>query len=74
MNYSGLIFVIQESGSDVNSNDCMVGLLSLEVVNIRPNYEAMVRAGHLKPADVSGTGKLKRFKSLKQILMNLQTR
>lgn len=56
----GLVFVIQEPGSDANlaltSNDCMVGLLSLELINIRPNYEAMVRAGHLKPTDISGTG------------------
>jgi len=51
---------MQEPGSDSNlaltSNDCMVGLLSLELINIRPNYEAMVRAGHLKPTDISGNG------------------
>lgn len=32
----------------------MFGFLSLELANIRPNYEAMVRAGHLKPTDVTG--------------------
>ena len=50
----GLIFVCQEPVPDSMASDCMFGLLSLELVNIRPNYEAMVRAGHLKPTDVSG--------------------
>jgi hypothetical protein len=36
------------------ASDCMFGLLSLELVNIRPNYEAMVRAGHLKQTDTTG--------------------
>ena len=46
----------QESTADsaATSGDCMVGLLSLELPNIRPNYEAMVRAGHLKSADSIG--------------------
>lgn len=44
------------------TSDCMFGLLSLELVNIRPNYEAMVRAGHLKPTDTTGgNGVLKKM-------------
>lgn len=50
----GLIFVCQEPVSESIANDGMYGLLSLELVNIRPNYEAMVRAGHLKPAEGAG--------------------
>lgn len=55
----GLIFVCQEPAPESMASDCMFGLLALELVNIRPNYEAMVRAGHLKPTDLSGgNGKL----------------
>ena len=50
----GLIFVCQEPVSDSLTSDGMYGLLSLELVNIRPNYEAMVRAGHLKPTEGAG--------------------
>nr|CAG4634695.1 EOG090X03NS [Alona affinis] len=50
----GLIFVCQEPVSDSLASDGMYGLLSLELANIRPNYEAMVRAGHLKPAEGAG--------------------
>nr|CAG4643104.1 EOG090X03NS [Ilyocryptus agilis] len=51
----GLVFVCQEPVSDSIASDGMYGLLSLEISNIRPNYEAMVRAGHLKAADLTGT-------------------
>nr|SVE75031.1 EOG090X03NS [Daphnia dolichocephala] len=50
----GLIFVCQEPVPETMASDCMFGLLSLELVNIRPNYEAMVRAGHLKQIDTAG--------------------
>ncbi len=52
--FIGLIFVCQEPVPETMTSDCMFGLLSLELVNIRPNYEAMVRAGHLKPTDTTG--------------------
>ena len=52
--FAGLIFVCQEPVPETMASDCMFGLLSLELVNIRPNYEAMVRAGHLKQADTTG--------------------
>nr|CAG4644671.1 EOG090X03NS [Leptodora kindtii] len=52
----GLVFVCQEpTDSSVPTGDCSVGLLSLELVNIRPNYEAMVRAGHLKPTEMNSS-------------------
>ena len=51
----GLIFVCQEPVPESPLSDCNYGLLSLELANIRPNYEAMVRAGHLKPTDMTGT-------------------
>nr|CAG4636886.1 EOG090X03NS [Ceriodaphnia reticulata]SVE72844.1 EOG090X03NS [Ceriodaphnia reticulata] len=54
MKEKGLIFVCQEPVLETMTSDCMFGLLSLELVNIRPNYEAMVRAGHLKPTDTTG--------------------
>ncbi len=52
--FTGLIFVCQEPVPETMASDCMFGLLSLELVNIRPNYEAMVRAGHLKQTDPAG--------------------
>ncbi|XP_032796232.1 set1/Ash2 histone methyltransferase complex subunit ASH2 isoform X2 [Daphnia magna] len=54
MKEKGLIFVCQEPVPETMASDCMFGLLSLELVNIRPNYEAMVRAGHLKQTDTTG--------------------
>lgn len=51
----GLIFVCQEPAPESMASDCLFGLLALELGNIRPNYEAMVRAGHLKPTDLSGS-------------------
>ena len=47
----------QEPVPESPLSDCNYGLLSLELINIRPNYEAMVRAGHLKSTDLTGTGK-----------------
>ncbi|XP_046657313.1 set1/Ash2 histone methyltransferase complex subunit ASH2-like [Daphnia pulicaria] len=54
MKEKGLIFVCQEPVPETMASDCMFGLLSLELINIRPNYEAMVRAGHLKQTDPAG--------------------
>lgn len=45
----------QEPVPESPLSDCNYGLLSLELANIRPNYEAMVRSGHLKPTDMTGT-------------------
>lgn len=52
--FLGLIFVCQEPIPESITSDGNYGLLSLELVNIRPNYEAMVRAGHLKPTEGAG--------------------
>lgn len=57
LRYAGLIFVCQEPVPETMASDCMFGLLSLELINIRPNYEAMVRAGHLKPTDTTGANR-----------------
>ncbi|XP_049783196.1 set1/Ash2 histone methyltransferase complex subunit ASH2 isoform X2 [Schistocerca cancellata] len=45
----GSLFTCEESSDD--GNDLLYGLLGLELTNIKPNYEAMIRGGHLKITD-----------------------
>lgn len=47
---TGLLFTIEESFEDPDSP--YFGLLALDLTQIRPNYEAMIRAGHLKLAEL----------------------
>lgn len=51
---AGITFVCQEPLPDSVTGDYYVGLMSLDLTTIRPNYEAMIRSGHLKPTDANG--------------------
>nr|CAG4643833.1 EOG090X03NS [Lepidurus arcticus] len=49
----GLIFLCLDNQESNQPNaDALYGLMSLDVSTIRPNYEAMIRAGHLKITDL----------------------
>nr|CAG4640739.1 EOG090X03NS [Eulimnadia texana] len=54
----GLLFLCHELDSDSGSSnlESLYGLVTQDLVNIRPNYEAMIRAGHLKITEVGQTG------------------
>lgn len=42
------LFTYEETAEDGQ----MFGLVSLDVTNIKPNYEAMIKGGHLKVTDM----------------------
>lgn len=50
MKDTGTLFVCEDSSS--TDSHPLYGLQGLELTNIKPNYEAMIRGGHLKVTDM----------------------
>jgi len=49
----GLLFTVEDTD---DAGSPYFGLLALDLTQIRPNYEAMIRAGHLKLSELLQSG------------------